>query len=117
MYLAVFHPETRRVFRGKGGKKARFGHMFGGTTEYAGLAAWKRQPPVHLLFRLNTADPAVGVTLPGVQWLPLLCAIRYGACDLGYRVLSDGEVKILHQTESKAWRGFPYKDYPKKIPS
>ena len=46
----------------------------------------------------------------------MLCAIRYGACDLGYRVISDQEVKILHQTEKKAWDDFPYDGYPEKLP-
>src|SRR5260370_863882 len=114
MFLAFFHQESRRVFCGKRGKKSPFGHMFGGAADYSGLAASRRQP-VHLLFRLNTADPALGVTLPGVDWLPLLCAIRYGACNLGYRVVSDEEVKILHQTEKKAWDDFPYQGYAEKL--
>jgi hypothetical protein len=115
MYLAFFHPETRRVFHGTRGKQSPFGHMFGGAADYAGLQAYPRQPAVHLLFRLNLADPAVGVILPGVEWLPLLCAIRYGACDLGYRVVSNREVKILHQREKKAWDRFPYDGYPEKL--
>src|SRR5262245_55983128 len=108
MLLEFFHPESRRVFRGERDKKSAFGHMFGGAADYSGLAAYERQPPVHLLFRLNTADPAVGVTLPKAKWLPLLCAIRFGACDLGYRVLSDEKVKILLQSDKKAWDDFPY---------
>ena len=116
MVVTVFHQEAQRIFRGQRGKKSPFGHMFGGAAEYAGLAPRKGQPPVHLLFRLNTDDPAVGVTLPGARWLPLVCAIRYGACDLGYRVLGDEKVKILHQGEAKAWEGFPYDGCPEKLP-
>src|SRR5262245_45899839 len=115
MFFAVFHQETRRIFIGTRGKKSRFGHSFGGAAEYDGLKRFKGQPPAHLLFRLNLSDPAVGINLPGVQWLPLLCAIRYGACDLGYRILSDSSVKILYQRETKAWDGFPYDDYPGKL--
>lgn len=117
MLLELFHPASRQVFRGKRGRDSRFGHTFGGATDYAGLAAFRGEPPVHLLLRLNTVDPAVGVTIPGVQWLPLLCAIRYGACDLGYRVTSDREVKILHQAEAKAWDDFPYDGYPERLPA
>lgn len=116
MFFVVFHQETRRVFTGMRGKKSRFGHTFGGVAEYDGLRQFKDQPPAHVLFRLNMADPAVGVNLPGVQWLPLLCGIRYGACGLGYRILSDSTIKILYQKESKAWKGFPYDDYPDKLP-
>src|SRR5207248_3252713 len=116
VYFAIFHQDSKRVFLGKWGTKGPFGHRFGGPAEYSGLAAYKRQPPVHLLFRLNMTDPRVGVTLPGVNWLPLLCAIRYGACDLGYRVLSDDAVRILHQSETKAWKDFPSADYPAALP-
>jgi hypothetical protein len=89
--------------------------MFGGSANYVGLFPVKGEPPLHLLFRLNTEDPAVGVTLPRARWLPLLCAIRYGACDLGYRVVSDEKVKVLYQAESRAWAGFPYDDYPEQL--
>jgi hypothetical protein len=117
MILALYHQDTRRIFLGIRGKESPYGHQFGGAAHYAGLAAFHDQPPVHLLFRLNRADPAVGVTLAESQWLPLLCAIRYGACDLAYRVLSDGEVQILHQEEDKAWDDFPYDGYPEKLPA
>ncbi|WP_422929213.1 hypothetical protein [Singulisphaera sp. PoT] len=118
MYLEFFHQASMRVFRGRRDKRGHdslFGHTFGGSADYEGLSAAPDQPPVHLLLRLNTDDPAVGVSIPGVRWLPLLCAIRYGACDLGYRVVSDREVKILHQAESKAWEDFPYEGYPGHI--
>lgn len=66
MFLELFHPARRQVFRGKRGHDSRYGHAFGGASGYAGLAAFNGEPAVHLLLRLNTADPAVGVTLPGV---------------------------------------------------
>ncbi len=115
MFLAVFHQADKRVFLGLRGTDSAFGHTFGGSVDYAGLVAFPGQPPVHLLMRLNTADSAVAVALPGLQWLPLLCAIRYGACQLAYRVTSDLSVKIIHQTESKAWKDFPYDDYPQRL--
>lgn len=116
MALTIFHPETRRLFRARRGKQSPFNHSFGGAVDYSGLACFPPEPPVHLLFRLNTDDAAVGVQLSQSKWLPLLCAIRYGACDLGYRVISDQEVEILHQKESRAWPEFPYEGYPEKLP-
>jgi hypothetical protein len=83
------------VFLGKRGGESPFGHAFGGSADYAGLAIPDGQPPAHQLLRLNTADPAVGVSLPGAEWLPFLCAIRYGACDQGYQVVSDAEAFAL----------------------
>lgn len=117
MFLAVFHRSADRVFRGNRGFASAFGHTYGGAIGYTGLKAFDGQPPVHLLLRLNTADPAVGVRLPDSLWLPLLCAIRYGACGLGYRVTSDEQVTILHQTENKAWDDFPYDGFPERLPS
>ena len=117
MILDIFDQRTNRVVHGDRGGKSPFGHTFGASVDYRGLVAFRRQPPVHLLFRLDTADPLVGVEMLGAGWLPLLCAIRYGACNLGYRVISDDEVAILHQTETKAWKGFPYAGYPAKLPA
>ncbi len=117
MLLEVYHQGVRRVFRGVRGVASPFGHMFGGSAEYTGMTAYPQQPAVHVLFRLNLNDPAVGIRLPNTQWLPLLCAIRYGACDLGYRVESDSRVRILHQKEQKPWDGFPYDAYPESLPA
>lgn len=116
MALTIFHEHTRRVFRGERATSSSLGHSFGGTCEYAGTLLNKGEPPVHLLFRLSLTDASVGITIPGVQWLPFLCAIRYGACELGYRVVSDGEVKICRCKENKAWEGFPYEGYPDVLP-
>jgi len=117
MFLELFHPASKQFFRGKRGHDSGYGHAYGGAIDYEGLTAFSGEPAVHLLLHLNTADPAVGVTIPGVQWLPLLCAIRYGACDLGYRVTSDREVKIFHQRETKAWDDFPYDGFPDRLPA
>jgi hypothetical protein len=116
MNLTLFDPEARRIFLGERDQASPYGHSFGGSADYAGLAAFKRQPPVHLLLRLNMEDTAVTLSLPGIRWLPLLCAIRYGACDLGYRVVSDSEVKIFAQKETKAWKKFPFDGFPEKLP-
>lgn len=94
---------------------SRYGHTFGSDVSYTGLRAFRGKPPVHVLLRLNMDDPAVGVPAQPSRWLPLLCAIRYGACDLGYRVVSDRGVEIFHQTEAKPWRGFPYPGYPTRL--
>jgi hypothetical protein len=113
--IALFHQATRRIFRGERDVESRYGHTFGTEVEYTGLRAVPNEPPVHVLLRLNTDDPAVGVISKWPRWLPLLCAIRYGACDLGYRVVSDQRVEILHQGETKPWEGFPYPGYPDRL--
>jgi hypothetical protein len=117
MPFTLFHQDSKRIFFGKRGLTGSYSHRFGGPANYSGLAAYKGQPPVHLLFRLDTADARIGVALPGVKWLPLFCAIRYGACELAYRVTSDDAIQILFQRKAKAWKGFPRKDYPAALPS
>lgn len=117
MLLEIFHQAERRIFRGERRAGPTFGHMFGGAADYVGLSTSGKQPPVHLLLRLDMSDPSVGVTMPGIRWLPLLCAIRYGACDLGYRVVSDTEVAILHRGEKRPWDAFPYDGYSEKLPA
>lgn len=106
MFLGIYHRDTRRVFRGRRGLASPFGHAFGGSAKYAGLLPGKGKPPVNLMFRFDTSDLAVNATISGARWLPLLCAIQYDACGLGYRVVSDGEVKILRMERRKPDRGY-----------
>jgi hypothetical protein len=114
MYLGLFQQRKRLIYRGIRGEDSEFGHTFGSSIGYEGLAPGGRQPSLHVLFRLNTSDPGVGIELQSAKWLPLICAIRFGACDVTYRVVSDSKIEILN-LESKAWKGFPYPDYPKKL--
>ena len=104
LWLALFQPEARRVFAGHRNQPSPFAHSFGGSHPYEGLRLDRKRPPVHLLFRLDASDPAVGVRLPNAKFLPLLCAIRYGACHLGYRVVSDDRVEVLYQSDLKPWK-------------
>jgi hypothetical protein len=115
MNFEIIRQKQNGVTIGLAGQKGPFGHCFGGKNEYGGLQAFRGQPSAHLLFRLNTEDDAVGVQLPKAKWLPLLCAIRYGACELAYQVLSDDSVKIISQSEKTAWPDFPFKDFPDEL--
>jgi hypothetical protein len=116
MSLIIFHQDSRRIFRGEYAIAPAFEHRIGGAADYVGLTAYEGQPAVHVLSRLDTTDPTVGVMISSARWLPLLCAIRYGACDLGYRVISDSAVQILCQREKKEWDGFSYDGYPTTLP-
>jgi hypothetical protein len=116
MGLMIFHQDSRRIFRGEYAIAPAFEHRIGGAADYVGLTAYEGQPAVHVLSRLDMTDPAVAVRISGARWLPLLCAIRYGACDLGYRVISDSAAQILCQREKKAWEEFPYDGYPTTLP-
>ena len=116
MDLSLVRYDVRDIADGIRALASPYGHRFGGENGYAGVRKVAAKPPVHLLFRLNTEDPAVGAVIPGMKWLPLLCAIRYGACELGYRVLADDRVEILHQSTTKEWDDFPTPGYPDELP-
>lgn len=117
MMFLLYPPNRRRVYRGVSAHTSAYGHHFGGADAYAGLTAYAGQPPVHLLFRLDLNDARLGLTLPGARWLPLLCAIRYGACDLAYRALSDTRVEIVMQAAQEAWHDYPRHSYPDALPA
>lgn len=111
MPLQIFHPTLRQVAYSVQPNPPRYGHYLGGSADDLKLTP-APAVPLHLLFRINLEDPAIGLTLSGVKWLPLLCAIRYGACDLSYRVVSDSEVSILHLEQKEALPDFPTANYP-----
>jgi len=116
MNFELFDNVTRQISFGEIGD-TKYGHRFGGGEEYSGFEVGDGKPPVHLLFRLNTESPVIPITLPGeIQWLPLLCACRYGATRLGYKVISDTKVRILDQAETKPWDCFPDEDFPTYLP-
>lgn len=115
MPLQLIHHPARVLAYSTAKDAGGFGHRLGGGG-YAGLTPPAGGPPVHLLFRLNTADPAVGLTLPNTSFLPLLVAARYGGCPLGYRVVSDSEVRILSLAEAEPWDDYPTPDYPPTLP-
>lgn len=117
VFLALFDQPNRTIMRGTRRRKSPFAHSFGGGADYSGLTAAKASVPVHVLFRINTDDPLVPVSLGRrTNWLPLLCAIRYGACAIGYKVVSNDKVAILRQSDTQPWDGFPYADYPETLP-
>lgn len=116
MFFVLFDHDMRRLSFGERSGQSKYGHTFGTLVDYSGLKVGRGKPPVHVLFRINLKDPCVSLKLGTISWLPLLCAIRYGACHLGYRVDSDDSVTILHQADRQLWDGFPSADYPTILP-
>jgi hypothetical protein len=113
--IALFRHGDHGIFRGTRDIETRYGHTFGTDVDYKGLRPGARKPPVHVLMRLNSDDDAVDVRISGIRWIPLLCAIRYDACNLGYRVESDDRVKIISQEVTKAEKNSPYPGYPDRL--
>jgi hypothetical protein len=56
------------------------------------------------------------VRIPGVQWLPLDHGFVYDHYGLGYRVVSDDRIEVLHLKSNDAPDDFPYEAYPAAFP-
>ncbi|MHC5543416.1 hypothetical protein ACYOEI_34775, partial [Singulisphaera rosea] len=66
MFLELYHPASRQVFRGKRGQGSEYGHVFGGVSNYAGLAAFSGQPTVHLLLRRVSSSTRIASETPSM---------------------------------------------------
>src|SRR6266852_5867761 len=114
---SLFQVPALKVFGLAAGKRDRFGHTFGGASKHDGVLPKGGKQPLHLLYSLNMDDPKVGVRIPAVRWLPLYHGFVYDGCGLGYRVVSDSKIEILHlDSPLKIPKEFPYKDYPSAFP-
>src|SRR5262249_32437184 len=112
----LFQVPKLKVFGLDAGESDRFGHTFGGPPRHKGIVPRRGKQPVHLVYCLNTADRKVGVKIPGVRWLPLYHGFVYDWCGLGYRVVSDTAIEILHMETLDIPEDFPYENYPSVFP-
>lgn len=117
MPLSLFNPETLRCFRETAGGD-EFDHTFGGDPTAKGIRFVNVERPLHLLYRLNLADPAVGIELPGVAWLPLCYGFGYAAHhgEMIYRVINDSEIELIAPADAEFDPDFPYENYPANFP-
>lgn len=102
-----------RVVPGVGGF---FHHRFGGPPAHRGVKPRGNSQPLHLLYTFDTRDRLVPVRLPRVRYLPLYYCFPYNGGAVGYRVVSDKEIKILYLETKQVETDFPYEDYPIEFP-
>lgn len=114
MTLSLIDHATLSVFREKTGVADDFGHSFGGSPESVGIRFANIRQPMHLLYRLNLADPAVAVELPGVTWLPLVYgfSVHVYEGELIYRVVNDSEIQLITKLDPNWEPEYPYDGYP-----
>jgi hypothetical protein len=93
-----------------------FNHRFGGTSVHRGIKPRGNSQPLHLLYTFDTRDPLVPVRVRGARYLPLYYCFPYNAGAVGYRVVSDNEVKILYMETRDVQPDFPYEGYPDEFP-
>jgi hypothetical protein len=112
MNTHLYQVKKLKVFGIEPGKAGEYGHTFGGPAQHEGIIPKGGKQPLHLTYCLNTADPKVGIKISGVRWLPLYNGFVYESCGLGYRVVSDTEIEILHMESLNILVDFPYEKYP-----
>lgn len=93
-----------------------FQHRFGGRPAHRGIKPRGSSQPLHLLYTFDTKDPLVPVRVPGSRYLPLYYCFPYNAGAVGYRVVSDEEIKILYMETKHVQPDFPYENYPNEFP-
>jgi hypothetical protein len=118
MPLSLFDHNAPAHYREKAVVTNPFGHTFGGELSEFGIRCINLEQPLHVLYHLNLSDPAVGVKLPGVKWLPLLYGFAYATYDgmIIYRVVNDTEVELIAPADPQYDPDFPYDNYPKSFP-
>jgi hypothetical protein len=117
MPLSFFHHQTLSHYCEDSNSPNKFGHTFGGDPSSFGLR-FANCEPLHLVYRLNQADPAVNARIPGVTWLPLIYHFPYASIysDLVYRLVSDTEIEMLAPLTAEFDDEFPYSAYPSAFP-
>jgi len=93
-----------------------FHHRFGGTPAHRGIKPRGNSQALHLLYTFDTRDPLVPVRVRGARYLPLYYCFPYNAGAVGYRVISDEEIKILYMETKHVQPDFPYENYPNEFP-
>jgi hypothetical protein len=111
MPLRVFGYTPKRIAVDKIGSLSSYGHTFGGNLEEHGIEVANAPLPLHLIYRLNLADPMLSIKLPGISFLPLIFPFAYG-CECGYTILSDNAI-AFHQFYNEA---SPPWDAPREFP-
>jgi hypothetical protein len=102
------------------GGRGKYGHSFGGPHDRRGTSREEcKGILIHLLHRLDLADPAIPIAISGVRWLPLYYCFDFRANDLGYRLISDEELVTFfpeddpNVTDHEEW---PDEEYPLEFP-
>jgi len=70
-------------------------HVFGGPPLHRGVVPPGCKRSMHLLFEFDLTDEELGLRIPGVTRLPLYYPFFHYVGAVGYRVVSETEIKIL----------------------
>lgn len=117
MPLSLFQHESLSYFREAIVPPDKYEHTFGGDPESFGIR-FANCEPLHLLYRLNQADPFANLNINGVTWLPLIYHFAYASQngDLTYRITNDAEIEVLDPADAEFDPNYPYPNYPSVFP-
>ncbi|REJ81800.1 MAG: hypothetical protein DWQ34_01260 [Planctomycetota bacterium] len=99
-------------------EESRYGHSFGGPVQHHGALLERTRSPLHLLYLINTQDPEIPITIPGIRYLPLYyCFDLRSRMRVGYRIDSESRIETfrldLHQENSVGENPeYPYDRFP-----
>jgi hypothetical protein len=112
MTLSLFHQQPPLHFSELEGA-GEFSHTFGGTPHSFGIR-FTNCSPLHLIYRLDLADPAAPVGRPDLKWLALVYHFSDAsfAGELVYQVRSDTEIQVLSPALQQFNPDFPYSNFP-----
>lgn len=112
MPLSIFGHNPKTVSQDCIGSKSKFDHTFGGRAEDFGIEFEKSPLALHLIYRLDLADPELPCFGDTIDFLPLLQCYNYGT-ECCYKVLSDHRIELLSPVDKDYY--FPPWDAPESF--
>lgn len=99
--------------------KSAYDHHFGGPPMDRAMQRQTNVLLFHLLFKLDTHDPAMAIRVPGIRYLPLYYCFDYQLNAVGYQLKQDGELRLFLNADDPNVTGietFPFEDFPESFP-
>ncbi len=114
MLLTLFN-HSKRIVRDSKLAEGAFAHTQGGTLSSHGISIPELRTPFHLLYDLDLQDPAIDISIPNLDALPLLYGLHYmgTTSDQMYKVGPNRVITVLGHRELTA--DFDY-DVPDSFP-
>ena len=91
-------------------------HRFGGPLGLEVRGARARSALLHRVLTLSLTDPLLGLSMEGLNELPLVYGLRHDGCRLRYRVTSGRQIELIELTPASPAKSWPYSKYPPKFP-
>ena len=93
---------------------SRFSHYFGGAAESYGITFSNLENPCQVVLMLDTTDPLVPFSLPGMRYMPLVHGFNYSSngFEFVYRFVEPNRIEVMLPKNRYHNPDFPYENYP-----